>query len=143
MIQPTTWHSIQDTIRAVWLTAGPLVGVLIGAYIANRNQRRQWLLDHRHQEFREVLTAMAEANAYITVRADLSSIIEEIPEIVNKPTKVMGSSVFVVSELKEAGIIQDWYGAYMELRDDHDVNKFTLRVHKIRERTIALAKKML
>ncbi len=55
------WPAIEAYMKGVWAVAGPLVGVLIGAYIANRNQRRQWLIDRKREEYKELLSAMTDA----------------------------------------------------------------------------------
>jgi hypothetical protein len=58
MIQPETWKAVRDSAGVIWSAVGPLIGVWVGAYVANRNQRRQWLLDNKRQEYRELLTAL-------------------------------------------------------------------------------------
>jgi hypothetical protein len=48
-------------LAALWAGVGPLVGVLVGAYLTNRIQRRLWLADHKRQEYRELFTVMTNA----------------------------------------------------------------------------------
>ena len=59
MIQPETWKGIHDEVKAAWVVVGPLVGVLIGAYVANRNQRKHWSLDNKRLEYRELISTLA------------------------------------------------------------------------------------
>src|ERR1700690_1705665 len=65
MIQPETWKKIYDDAKAAWAVVGPLVyalaGVLVGAYISNRNQREHWIADNKRSEYRELITALAKS----------------------------------------------------------------------------------
>jgi len=58
MSQPETWKAVGASAGVIWSAVGPLMGVCLGAYIASRNQRKQWLLDNKRQEYRELLTAL-------------------------------------------------------------------------------------
>ena len=55
------WELIAKVASAVWPSVTGLVGVLIGAYIANRNQRKHWIADNKKREYQELLTAMSRA----------------------------------------------------------------------------------
>src|SRR5271168_4199164 len=55
------WPIVGGYAKNVWAVAGPLVGVLIGAYISNRNQRKQWIADHKRVEYQTLLSAMTDA----------------------------------------------------------------------------------
>src|SRR6266404_6383389 len=50
---------VGSVFRSVWLAVGPLVGVLVGAYIANRNQRKHWIADNKRAEYRKLLSTLA------------------------------------------------------------------------------------
>ncbi|HEY2495998.1 MAG TPA: hypothetical protein VGK24_02925 [Candidatus Angelobacter sp.] len=54
------WSTI---ILSIWGAVGPLVGVRYGQELAKRNQRAQWILDSKKQEYKELLKAMGEAFA--------------------------------------------------------------------------------
>ena len=60
MIQPDTWKRIHDDMVSAWSILGPLVGVMLGAWLATRNQRRHWLLDNKRAEYRKLLTTLSE-----------------------------------------------------------------------------------
>lgn len=45
-------------LYAIWAAIGPLVGVIIGAWLASRWQRRQWIADNKAREYREILDAL-------------------------------------------------------------------------------------
>jgi hypothetical protein len=39
------WNIVAGYAKSIWAVAGPLLDVLVGAYIANRNQRKHWIAD--------------------------------------------------------------------------------------------------
>ena len=45
-------------IYAVWAAVGPLVGVIIGGWLAARWQRKRWILDNKASEYRSILDAL-------------------------------------------------------------------------------------
>src|SRR5713226_10620517 len=45
-------------IYAVWAAVGPLVGVIIGAWLSARWQRTKWILDNKTTEYRGILDAL-------------------------------------------------------------------------------------
>lgn len=49
---------MEDTLYKIWAVVGPLVGVLIGAWLAARWQRRQWIQDNKKVEYRQMLDAV-------------------------------------------------------------------------------------
>ena len=58
MAQPETWKELGEYSGKVWGVLGPLVGVLVGAYIANRNQKKHWIADNKRAEYRELLSTV-------------------------------------------------------------------------------------
>src|SRR5216684_3676535 len=63
MTQLINWDAVANHAKAVWAVGGPLLGVLVGAYIANRNQRKQWIAENKKQEYRELLSVMSKGFA--------------------------------------------------------------------------------
>jgi hypothetical protein len=47
----------------------PLLGVLLGGWLTNRNQRRDWVADNMKQEYRELLTTLSKT---FTLYAELT-----------------------------------------------------------------------
>jgi hypothetical protein len=45
--------------KNAWIAIGPLVGVMIGAWLSGYWDRKKWIKDNRKQECKEVLTAMS------------------------------------------------------------------------------------
>jgi len=51
-------HQIAAHFYQVWAVVGPLVGVVIGAWLTARWQRKKWILDNKTSEYRGILDAL-------------------------------------------------------------------------------------
>jgi uncharacterized membrane-anchored protein YhcB (DUF1043 family) len=49
---------MEGTVYKVWAAIGPLIGVLVGAWLTARWQRKRWIQDNKRAEYREVLDAL-------------------------------------------------------------------------------------
>ena len=49
---------MEDTLYKIWAVTGPIVGVLIGSWLAARWQRTQWIQDNKKVEYRQLLDAV-------------------------------------------------------------------------------------
>lgn len=45
-------------LYAIWAAIGPLVGVIIGAWLSEHWQHRRWILDNKTAEYRGILDAL-------------------------------------------------------------------------------------
>ena len=57
------WAALGHFLSQAWTVVGPLVGVLIGAWLTRSGERRQWLADQKRAEYREILSAMTSTMA--------------------------------------------------------------------------------
>ncbi|MCU1270724.1 MAG: hypothetical protein JWN74_2018 [Acidobacteriaceae bacterium] len=55
------WTLAAKIVAVAWAAIGPLVGVLIGAFLTSRIQRRQWLSDRKREEYHELLSTITAA----------------------------------------------------------------------------------
>lgn len=55
-LNPST---LWDFFVRAWSAIGPLVGVLIGAWLARSWQQKQWLLDSKKAEYRELISTLS------------------------------------------------------------------------------------
>ena len=51
-------HLIAAHFYQAWAAIGPLVGVVIGAWLTARWQRKKWILDNKTDEYRGILDAL-------------------------------------------------------------------------------------
>jgi hypothetical protein len=124
------------TMTAIWAALGPLVGVFIGAYIANRNQRRQWLAGCRKEEYSELISVLTKAMmVYIYQRAYL---VAKGPEQQRAEAAALGSvgetarnRIFIASTVKRLDVVKRWHDATRFAEDGGDIDVFAARVGKL------------
>jgi len=130
-----------------WLTAwamvGPLVGVMLGSYLSLRNQRKQWVLDNKKQEYRELLTTLSEAcGEIITFR----SMMVQSPgaklvcdEAIKKVATVMIDRIFIAREVQKIKLVERWREALIDVEQNNDLQAFAKRIHAILQDIISMA----
>jgi hypothetical protein len=125
MIQPDTWKAIADYASKSWAAIGPLIGVLVGAYLTGRRQKRDWLADNKKEEYRELLSAMTKAlSANIELHATgvaLSGDDERrLTTSMSELMEVTRSRLFVAKQLKQLDVVNRWWSlasAFEKSRD--------------------------
>jgi hypothetical protein len=131
MIQHDTWKTIAAYSGRVWAIAGPLVGVLVGAYLTTRTQRKHWILDNRRSEFRKLLTTLTKAYSTIVnitshpVRSGRQE--EKCEQMRLLALNVIRDRIFIAPEIKEMGLLEKWDAAVRSFTNDHDYQSFATR----------------
>jgi hypothetical protein len=114
----------------VWAVIGPPAGIVLGSWLATRNQRRQWLLDNKRAEYRELLTTIAEAGGKFVVFYGMQPVVatgEErfmIGETARTSVDVIYNRLFIADEVEKLNIQRRWEGAISELQKSHNVDVF-------------------
>lgn len=55
------WILVGRFASVIWGAVGPLIGVLVGASLTSRIQRRQWLADRKREEYHQLLSTITGA----------------------------------------------------------------------------------
>ena len=128
-MHPETWKTIQEIAGRSWAAIGPLAGVLVGAYLTGRRQKRDWLADNKKEEYRELLSAMSKAiNVFIQVyvaeegrnAADRGRIRAAKSELL----EVTQSRLFIVKTMKEVDVTNRWLNIASAFEKTRDSNTF-------------------
>jgi hypothetical protein len=103
----------RDFVKYVWPAVGPLVGVLIGAYIANRNQRSHWIADSKKEEYRELITAMTKGlSTYLDVcivkGLKPGDATERLLEAFTQVMEVTRSRLFIKKTVVSVKVVARW-----------------------------------
>jgi hypothetical protein len=115
----------------IWAICGPLMGILLGSWLTTKNQRRHWILDNKRDEYRELLTTIADAGSNLLVHFGVNPIVmsgdEEFRtgEIARKSVDVMYNRLFIAKTVADLGIMKRWEDAIRVLQKTHDVRNFS------------------
>jgi len=100
----------------MWNVIGPLVGVVIGAlltpWISWRWQHRQWAVDNKKQEYRDLLDVLFQASEEI-IEARPTAAAGVNPKLLNavwRGRRVLSDRIFVARTIRKHGIPDDWDG---------------------------------
>jgi hypothetical protein len=114
----------------VWAVIGPPAGILLGSWLATRNQRGHWLRDNKRAEYRELLTTIAEAGGKFVVFYGMEPLVataEEqfaIGETARTSVDVIYNRLFIADEVEKLNIQSRWEGAISALQKSNNVNAF-------------------
>jgi hypothetical protein len=104
----------------MWSGVGPLVGVLIGAWSARSWQRKQWELDNRGAEYRELITVLSQSvyciikNGPFRMRLVRSEQQRESEEAMFLGQRNVRDRIFMDRQMREAGIPEFWEGVRIQ-----------------------------
>ena len=138
MIHLETWKATKDILSGTWAVAGPLIGLLVGAYITNRNQRRSWVADNTRVEYRELLSILVEAmaNALSLQRAIAGFGPEDqrkFEDIDKKVGMTLLDRIFIARAVMEMKLPDRWAKAISEYHDTGNNANFAAHVEEIRK----------
>jgi hypothetical protein len=112
-------------VRA-WSGVGPLVGVLIGAWLTRSWQRKQWVLEGKKAEYRELISTLSESFHCIVknwpaglVTAVSHETLRETLEAEVAGQRVVEDRIFIENQLRAAQIRDRW----ALLAAEHDYNR--------------------
>jgi hypothetical protein len=107
------------------------MGILLGSWLSTKNQRTHWILDNKRDEYRELLTTIADAGSNLIVHYGTSPIAvsgqEEfrIGEIARRSVDVIYNRLFIAKAVADLGIMKRWQDAISALDKNHDATNFS------------------
>jgi hypothetical protein len=107
------WTVIATYAKGTWAAVGPLVGVLIGAYISNRNQRKQRIADNKREEYRELLATLSKAiTIFFRDRAGLlpngTNRIDLLTTTSNNVMEAIQTRIYIASVMTRLQVLPRW-----------------------------------
>jgi len=123
------WVLIANVASAMWPVLTGLVGVLIGAYISNRNQRKHWVADNKRAEYRELLTTMTRTfnTVIILVGPGVALAGNEQRKLIDADSEcsiVIKDRIFIADEVDEMDLLKRWHEARQHYGQTYDVGEF-------------------
>jgi len=116
----------------IWAPVGPLIGIMLGAYLSRSQQRRQWVADNEVKEWRELLTTLTTSfTAIIQTDEKLPKApgeeIERLKRWLQARTlagEVLTNRIFIAHAVSSFEIFDKWKTALARFDQDHDPKAF-------------------
>ena len=133
---------------AAWFFLGVLIGALVGAYIADRNQKKRANTNSKKEEYRELLSTLTQASRKI---ADFHGpIVDHSPgeergyyEAKEKALIVMDSRLFITSEIEKIDLRSRWISAVHDVENGGHSDTFRRMVRQITRQIISAGKQLI
>lgn len=131
--------------------AGVVVGAFLGNILAVRSQRKQWLMDNRRAEYRELLSTVYRNSMKMGVlvsapRAKPGLTVDEqseYDELNREAVQVIDDRLFIAREIARSNIRKEWVEAEYALRKHGQVGDFSMGVHEILKKIRASVEKII
>jgi hypothetical protein len=138
MIQPETWKTIGEYSGKAWSAIGPLVGVLIGAWLGRIWDSKKWQRENSKEECRELVKAITHAAAmHMNVGSGVSY--SQADGAYVDSIKSFKDRIFIANEIRRKHILESWTTAVSDFRA-HKINddEFSAKIDKVIEGIVAL-----
>jgi hypothetical protein len=146
VIQPETWKLIGGYSSKAWAALGPLVGVLVGAYLTGRRQRRDWLADNKKEEYRELVSGLTKGlstylQLYVAQTIRTGEDQKRLQESLASIMEITRSRLFIAKEVKRLDVVKRWHDLTGSFENDRDNIAFARGVGKLLDEILDAAVK--
>jgi hypothetical protein len=113
----------------LWGAVGPLVGIMVGHFLSRSMQHKQWLMDRRHEEFQELITALDTSMLAEATHWDSSMELtpEERRDKARRTSdffKIVRTRIYTARDIKSLDLEREWRIAVALFRKESDGEKF-------------------
>jgi hypothetical protein len=138
----------QETVTIVVASLGAVTtlgGIVFGHFLSRSSQREQWMLDRRHQEFQELLGALAasmHAEVEAMYQSELTS--EELKDKTRRTAdffQIVQTRIFTFTDVKRLDLKREWLAAvnaHLTSRP-HDLETFEKTYQTLTQRLVNAA----
>jgi hypothetical protein len=112
------WSTI---ILSVWGAVGPVVGIFIGHRLTRDWQKKQWILDNKKEEYRDVIHTLSSAlttlmQCNVRNSGDTNDVVVKAKVAAENLTlEVLGNRLFIADELERIGAYDKWVSLLNDL----------------------------
>ena len=124
MTAHTTLLTLGGFLARAWSAIGPLIGVLIGSWLTRSWQRKQWVLDSKKTEYRELISTLSHSYHTIAKNAHLGGMIFSVEQLTDRSEaseagkRVIEDRLFIVEEMRKENIRELWARLAAENEDE-------------------------
>ena len=130
-------------VLAIWGAIGPMIGIIVGHFLTRSWQQKQWMLDQRNEEWRELLTALSTSlRASLKIYPARALSPEEQREIVEAQAecfRVIRDRVFTAADVKALNLENRWSDAVRHHQEPLDAPRLGKAYDGIRLEILGLA----
>jgi hypothetical protein len=127
----------------VWAAIGPLIGIYLGHFLSRSWQQKQWLLDRRKEEWRELLTALAESLRvslkFYPARVLSGEEERQIVEAQSNSFRTIRDRIFIASDVQRLNIENRWSAAVQHHSQTMDAKKLGNAYTELRDEIVRAA----
>lgn len=136
MVQPETWKAIGEYSGKAWSVLGPLLGVLIGAWLGRSWDSKKWERDNRKEECRELIKSITHAAALeLNIGSGTSQ--QEAYDAYLESLKTIHDRIFIAEDLEREKIMDSWAYAVGDFGSEKiDRGEFSERLEALRKTII-------
>ena len=137
-MQPETWKAIGEYSGKLWTAVGPLIGVLVGAWLSRGWDTEKWYQENRKQECRELLASISHA-ATVVLNVGHGNSVHEANQAYLDSIKIFQDRIFIAGDIEKAKLLDAWAHAVGDVRNEKiDPGAFSDRLDEIRNTIINL-----
>jgi hypothetical protein len=132
--------------KDIWAVVGPFLGILIGAYIADRSTRKHWFADNKKQEYRELVTALVSAFNAMVRRIESPQNTESLQPLVEKEDLALitiSDRLFIREEVARLKILSRWQKVREDFNRTGDAMELSRGARDIRSDLLDEARKLM
>lgn len=139
-------QTMGTVIVAIVGISGTLIGILIGHFLGRNWDRKKWLLDRRHEEFKELVTAVAAAFVkcgdprYHMRSVSVDDMLEMNQASWNCLTTIQ-NRIYIAKQIKPLKLDQKWIDAFESLLKAKDPTRYGVLVREILDSIVEAAEK--
>ena len=143
-------HLTADSFYRVWAVVGPLVGIVLGAWLTQRWQRKRWICDNKVAEYRGILDAL---NSYRFMLIEYQSLYKvalvavpaqkayddlvALAKALGAVTNAFADRIFTRQAIEKSGVRNDWSAFADKLRsDENDLNKLLKMIDGVHDKLV-------
>ena len=131
--------------KAGWSSIGPMVGVLVGAWLARSWDKQKWLNDNRKEECRELLTAVTDAVTAILDRDIATSGVSYATKQARAndafliSLKIFQDRIFIARDIEGAKLFDIWPVAVNRYNSSANRHDFDDSFEAIKKKIVQIA----
>jgi len=135
-------------VSAIWSILGVLIGVLVGAYIADRIQKKRENSNSKKEEFRDLLTTLTQSARKIADfhgPNDSHSTEEERAyyEAKERALIAIENRLFITTEIEKINLRSRWISAVHDVENGGHSDEFRRTVRQITRQIISAGKQLI